>query len=449
MKHNKRLWAVATVGILTIVAGTIIRSLTFGMPAHVASKASTALVAIGQRLHGALAHVTTPQLLEAGALAWLVFVLSLILLARSKPNKPPAPRSDASDLSDATTRPDMTRRHKAQVTENVRREVIPPLVIRPAQRNGPVDRVDHQESTSDGGHGHTISGLAAAQVAPSSVAEQRVEPCTQATSTDWTSDGRAEGRSRSHVLALTGVSLADERLQQYGLFIVAEDAGLARTRGGASQRVVEVITEQMAPSLASDGALGSEQFAALLKLSVARASIELRQQSIRSATNLGAVVAGVMVIDDVAHFVNVGDCHTHMFRPGSGLLHVTADHRAMSCRVEKGLPEPESLHMQSQRDGSHPIAGQNQADGDVDAVEINVYPGDLLLLCSSGLWQALRKPQIEAILRVATDARSAADLLAREGTRYAGEQGFSAVVVRPLGNGMAEFGIAASRTHVP
>src|SRR5712692_3823604 len=84
MKHHTWLRAVAAAAIVLLVAAAIVHPSTSGMAARLAT-ASAAFQAIWHWLRGAATHVTTTQLVEAAALAWLVFVFSLVLLARSKP----------------------------------------------------------------------------------------------------------------------------------------------------------------------------------------------------------------------------------------------------------------------------------------------------------------------------------------------------------------------------
>jgi serine/threonine protein phosphatase PrpC len=244
------------------------------------------------------------------------------------------------------------------------------------------------------------------------------------------------------------VSLSREQRWPYGLFAVAEDTGTPPT-GRASERTVEVIAEQVAPVLAYSPIPGSSQRSALLKMAVMRASLDLRQQGIRTAVDLEAAVTGILVVSDIIHVINVGDCRAYVFRPSAGLLQVASDHLLMSRLVACGLLEPKAidLHVPGSQI-SHRVGG-SEAGSEVDTLGIRVHGDDVLLLCSSGLWQALRLSDIEAILRATADPRRAATTLAYEAANRAGQDDLRVIVVRPLGEEMPGFGIAAAPLGYP
>src|SRR5262249_54030822 len=140
-----------------------------------------------------------------------------------------------------------------------------------------------------------------------------------------------------HLLALTGVTSTERGLLPYGLFLVAQDMEATSGSGEASRQIIDVIATQVAPLLANDAALESEHLATMFKMAVLRASMALSYQSIRTAVDLGAVVAGTMVIGQDVYVINVGHCRTYLFRPSSGLLQIGIDHSVVACLVATGL----------------------------------------------------------------------------------------------------------------
>jgi serine/threonine protein phosphatase PrpC len=448
---RRLLRAAAIVGVLAVTAGVVARATapqpTLQAVADLAGDAMTALAAFAHRVRATVSHLTAAQLMEGAVVAWFLFVLALVLLARSK--RAESPEETQAETPPAATVRAATSAHQTPTPAATTHSLIPPVPGTQAPEKEPVSFLDVLEDTP---HGRSLRGSAVAPPVSNPLTERGIESEQQHEDLSGIQSGRngrssrRPRRSRGHVMALTGISRTDERLLPYGLFIVAEDEGVPSSGSTASQRTVEVIAEQVAPSLANEHVLGSVQLAALLKTAVLRASIELRQQCIRTAMDLGAAVTVVMVMGDMVYVVSVGDCRTYMFRPGERLLQITTDHAVISGLMETGLLQPEALPQR--RDSIYRSIGGGQAAAQVDTFEVRVRPDDLLLLCSPGLGQALRVPHIEAILRADAEPRSAAEVLAREGSRRARESDFSVIVVRPLGDWMPQFGISTAEVGI-
>ncbi len=354
-------------------------------------------------------------------------------------------------MSNATTLPDVKRHQQVQAMDASQHTALPPLPIRPMPHDG---SIEYQELTPEAVPDLASSGQASVPEVPKYLDEERAGHNDPGTNSGGNSNGGALGKDQSYTLALSGVSVAQARVRRYGLFVVAEDIGHTRSGGEASQRAVEVIAEQMAPVLASDQALSNAQLAALLRMAVMHARIDVRQRALRTATNLNVAVAVVMVIGRVAHVVNVGACRTFIFRAGDGLLQLTPGRAAEPCPVEEGqagavVIEAESARDYPRRDQLSSRVVDNQAVAEMDVLDVIMYPDDLLLLCGPGLWQALPSSQIEGILRAATDSRIVADQLTRAAASHTGKQDFSVIAVHPLEDWMAESGVAASGGHLP
>src|SRR5262249_7316224 len=260
--------------------------------------------------------------------------------------------------------------YRAQLTESMPESRLSPLLEDLVPRLEPKE---HLETHGAAPRGSFTSGGAVAPAAPDLLYKHRSVPVQQPTGAQGTGSSGTPRQNLGHVLALTGISLANERLIPYGLFIIAEAVGSPRS-GKASRRAVELIAEQIAPLLANDQALESEQLATLLQLAITRASLDLRKQCIRTATDLTVAVTGVMVLGGSVHVINVGHCRTYIFRPKVGLRQITADHSVVSRLVDNGLLAPEALYMHPRRDQIYRSVGDNQTPEEIDTFEIDVHP---------------------------------------------------------------------------
>ncbi len=244
-----------------------------------------------------------------------------------------------------------------------------------------------------------------------------------------------------HVVALTGVSPAGDRLLPYGLFLLAQDTGASTADGAASRRALRLIAEQLVPPLVYSRALATEPLTTLLELAIIKAGIDLRQQGIEKAAKLEVHVTGVMIVDTHAYVVNAGDCRTFLFRPGGGVT-PTAPAPAVVAYQSGGERldldrDLDAVATHPRKGRLYPCIGGSEGATEVKGVHIRIETHDLLVLCSSGLWHALRPEQIEAILRAAPSLNGAAYMLARAG----GSESI-AMIVRTASEQMPEFGLA-------
>jgi serine/threonine protein phosphatase PrpC len=441
MKRDKpvRLWALATVGIMTAVAAVSVSR--FGTRANPAVTVSALSAALWHAIHTAAARLTTAQLTEAAAAAWLIFVLSLVLLARSRPTGPRTKETER-EASNAAAIPEAGRAPRSAATHALAHTSIPPLPVRSApvgEASSVYDSSFHgMQSVPSNGSAASVSTVLDAPV-ESGIVDKALPRGLGA----WTG-GRTLEPTQGHTLALTGVTQTSDRLLPYGLFMVAEDAGVTGRDGTASQRAVKVIAEQMGPVLASNLILGSEQCGTLLKMAVLHASIDLVEQRIRVVSNLDAAVTAALVMDDTAHVATIGACRTYRFGLYDGLVPIAADQLATLQLTQERPRDQEALYEQPLRDAVYSDKGASPPACEVSTCDTHLEPADLLLLTSPRLLLALPQPEVEAILRQAPDSRAAARLLAHEAGRRTEGQDFGVVVVQLLEGWMPSFGIAAA-----
>jgi serine/threonine protein phosphatase PrpC len=159
--------------------------------------------------------------------------------------------------------------------------------------------------------------------------------------------------------------------------------------GARGELATALIQREYADLLA--GALGVEQLPpeqalpwALVRLSA------LLQQANRSDPRMagsGAAVTALLVHDDHAHIAHCGDARAYLLRAGV-LAQITVDDTLVAELVAQGEIEPEQA-------ADHPFANVvTQVLGFSDEIEVHRYEqaleiGDVLLLCTDGLWRAV------------------------------------------------------------
>jgi serine/threonine protein phosphatase PrpC len=223
-----------------------------------------------------------------------------------------------------------------------------------------------------------------------------------------------------------------------GVFIIADGMGGHDNGQGASRMTIGVIAERMvqellAPPLEAEkddkeaAPQGEESLVALLQGSVEDANTALCQANQRAKTDMGSTITGFMILADHAYILNVGDSRTYMLREGK-LHQLTNDHSLVGQLVAGGLIEPDDVYTHPQRSQIYRSLG-DKLNVQIDIFKQQIYPGDILLSCSDGLWEMVRNPQITEILSSASDPQTACTQLIEAANVNGGEDNVSAVVV--------------------
>ena len=97
--------------------------------------------------------------------------------------------------------------------------------------------------------------------------------------------------------------------------------------------------------------------------------------------------------------------------------------------VNEGAITPEEVYTHPQRNQIYRCMGEKAAV-DADAFVTDVLKGDKLLLCSDGLWEMVRDPQIEKILALNTDPTQTCKYLIQAALDGGGDDNVSVVVVQ-------------------
>jgi PPM family protein phosphatase len=143
---------------------------------------------------------------------------------------------------------------------------------------------------------------------------------------------------------------------------------------------------------------------------------------------MGATLTAAWINGAKLSIAHVGDSRAYLLRGGS-LLQLTRDHSLVAEQVRRGMltmAEAEESEMQSVL----LRALGAQAEIEVDAEEHQLFPRDVLILCSDGLTRMVTEPEIAGVLQAERDPTRAAQELISLANDRGGPDNITVVIVR-------------------
>ena len=200
------------------------------------------------------------------------------------------------------------------------------------------------------------------------------------------------------------------------LFAVCDGMGGAQAGEVASSLAVETLTAAVAsgrPLLAAAEDANAAVFA--------RATENIEQ------TGMGTTLTAMVLDGDTGHFVHIGDSRAYLLRDGS-LQQVSDDHSLVGEMVREGRLTEREAQVHPHRSILSRALGTEQV-ALIDEFEVDLVPGDVILLCSDGLSGPVNADAIKKALG-RDDPHDAAKKLIAEARKHGGPDNITAVVLR-------------------
>ncbi len=223
---------------------------------------------------------------------------------------------------------------------------------------------------------------------------------------------------------------ADAEPLPFGLFVIADGMGGHANGQDASRSAIQTIIDFMLPRLSKGGIeVQNQDLEHLLAEAVQHANQVVHQHNMEQRADMGTTVTAALVVGATAYVTNVGDSRTYLYREPDGLKKVTNDHSVVASLVEARIIKPDDIYTHPKRNQIYRSLGE-KATVEVDSFVVQLQPGDKLLLCSDGLWDMVRDPKIEGVVKSPVpDPRMTADALIQAALEGGGEDNVSVIVV--------------------
>ena len=220
-----------------------------------------------------------------------------------------------------------------------------------------------------------------------------------------------------------------------GVDIVAIVAdGMGGHRGGevASKTVIATLSEEFTrtPDAEGRGVRSSEE---TFQQAIKAANTDIRKiAQEQDLQGMGTTVTAVAASSDSAIVVNVGDSRTYLLRSGN-LEKLTDDHSLVAEQVRMGYLTEAEAEAHPQRNVITRALGI-APDVEADIHSVTLEPGDILMLCSDGLYPVVPHEEIRTILETYSPS-AACQKLVEQANASGGPDNISVVVVRvPAGD---------------
>ncbi|MDR3589784.1 MAG: Stp1/IreP family PP2C-type Ser/Thr phosphatase [Negativicutes bacterium] len=218
----------------------------------------------------------------------------------------------------------------------------------------------------------------------------------------------------------------DSYISASPLFAVADGMG-GHVAGEIASRLATDTLNQYVANHA-----GEPVSAALLETAIHEANsliFRLAQEKSECA-GMGTTITAVYVSGSKIFWGHVGDSRLYLLR-GDELRQITDDHSLVGALVRSGSISKEEAHTHPQRNILTRAVGTDE-HVKVDSGEIDLVPGDSLLLCTDGLTTMVRDEDIQQGLSAGpADGDACMEALVAAANTAGGYDNITAILLRP------------------
>jgi PPM family protein phosphatase len=209
-----------------------------------------------------------------------------------------------------------------------------------------------------------------------------------------------------------------------GVFALGDGMGGAAAGEVASRIAVDTLIERLC------AALSPENRRKVLEEAIATANQRVHSRAELDSTlrGMGTTLVALAICGDHALIGHVGDSRCYLFRNGK-LVRKTLDHSLVDEQVRLGqLTQDEAEHSPLRNVITRAIGTQVSVAPDID--ELDLKPGDILLLCSDGLTRELPDDRIATLLAEGGNLDQVCGRLIDTAKAAGGHDNVTALVVR-------------------
>ena len=240
---------------------------------------------------------------------------------------------------------------------------------------------------------------------------------------------RRQRPNEDSLVVLQGMCTYDDQLVPFGLFVVADGMGGHDFGQEASHTAIQSMMQTVLHDIVASASLNDTAIIELLVNGVEQANTAICQRCREWGKDMGTTLTAALIVDTKVYVVNVGDSRTYLYDESNGLSQITLDHSLVANLVIAGVITPEEVYTHPERNKVYRSLG-NRDGVEVDWFTRDLRRGDSLLLCSDGLWEMVRDPNIRRLIGSGQEPTQVCDMLVQAALRGGGEDNVSTIVVK-------------------
>ncbi len=209
------------------------------------------------------------------------------------------------------------------------------------------------------------------------------------------------------------------------IFIVADGMGGHNAGDYASRFTVNTMVEEIGASPEQDPVL-------ILEQAIQSANTKLRQKAAEDEhlTGMGTTVVAATLLGRYLRVANVGDSRLYIIGD-EGIRQITRDHSLVEEMVRMGGIDRETARTHLDKNIiTRAIGATEQID--IDFFQVEMKPGDTILMCSDGLTNMLEDEEIRMIISGQRDIIEEAQRLVAAANEHGGRDNIAVILIEPF-----------------
>jgi protein phosphatase len=224
------------------------------------------------------------------------------------------------------------------------------------------------------------------------------------------------------------------------LALVADGMGGHSAGEHASRIAAEVTRAQVTSNAGNSSPPDDAAWQTLLRQAATMANRRVYEEARANSAQrgMGTTLTVALVVGERLHIASVGDTRAYLLNQrgvtdsGANAAQLTSDHSLVARLVDIGQLTPEQARNHPQRNVLYRTIGTDPAV-EVDTRSEQLEPGDVILLCSDGLFNHVNDDEITRVALDQADPQRACDLLVKLANERGGRDNISVVIVRVEG----------------